>query len=467
MAGAILNVDDLVDGQTFKAFNVNLLVWSWLAMFADGFETASLGVVAPNIIREWYSSPAALGPVMSASLVGVLVGAPLFGWIGDRFGRRIAIIVGCLLFALTTLAVVGATGIGQLAFLRFLAGIGMGGIMPNTISLNTELAPKRLRAMLVILMFTGITLGGTLPGVVAVTLIPIYGWKVLFLVGGILPLLITVGLWFALPESVKFLVMRPERTAELVRTLRRMRQDIRIPDDAAFVRPVVSRTEQNSIRPLFRDGLASTTLLLWFCVSVTLMANYFMNSWILVILEEKGVSHSAGALTTSLYHVGASLGGIGMSLLLDRWGFRIIALVLALAAPVLLLVALPGLPPVGLALLVACAGFCVLGAQAGFNASSGIIYPTAFRSKGVGMAFAAGRVGSIAGPIVGGMLIKMHLPLLWLLSAIAGPVLLGAGATMMLWRVNRDRLSGAAARDEAADRQSGLAADPATLAAPV
>jgi AAHS family 4-hydroxybenzoate transporter-like MFS transporter len=455
MAGEIFNVDELVDGQKFRKFNLNLMIWSWLAMFADGFETASLGIVAPNIIREWHSSPAELGPVMSASLVGVLVGAPLFGWLGDRFGRRVAVIVGTLLFSLTTLAVVGASGIGQLALLRFLAGIGMGGIMPNTISLNTELAPRRLRAMLVILMFTGITLGGTVPGVVAVTLIPTYGWKVLFLVGGVFPLLITAGLYFALPESVKFLVMRAERTKELIHTLRKMRQDVSIPDDAQFVRPVVSRSEQNSIRPLFQNGLAPTTLLLWFCVSVTLMANYFMNSWLLVILEEKGVSHSAGALTASLYHAGASLGGIGMSLVLDRWGFRIIALVLGLAAPVLLLVALPGLPVMVLALLVACAGFCVLGAQAGFNASSGIIYPTAFRAKGVGMAFAAGRVGSIAGPIVGGMLLKMQLPLIWLLSAIAGPVLLGAGATVLLYRVSRQHMRDGG--DPVAPADNGLA----------
>lgn len=442
MSSAKLSVDELVDGQKFGSFNLKLLVWSFLAMFADGFEITSIGLAAPHMVREWGVAPGEMGPMMSASLFGILVGAPLFGFIGDRFGRRFAIILGSLIFGTTTLAVVAAESVTHVTILRFLTGIGMGGIMPNAISLNSELSPRRLRAKLVVLMFMGITLGGTAPGFVAVTLVPEHGWKMLFWVGGLLPLIVSVGLIFSLPESVKFLAMKPGRGRELLQTLRRMRPDLRLADDAEFVRPVVQRSEQTSLAPLFRGGLAPITLLLWFCFATTLMANYFLNSWMPVLFEAKGISPEDAAMTATMYHFGAVVGGLAMSMLLDRWGFLAVAFLLALAGPALLLIALPGVSTFVLSLLVAFAGFCVLGAQFGSNAGSGLIYPTAYRSKGVGMAFGVGRIGSIIGPMLGAVLIAMKLPLFSLLLAIAVPVMLGGIAALFLARFTYRRFGG-------------------------
>jgi AAHS family 4-hydroxybenzoate transporter-like MFS transporter len=147
-------------------------------------------------------------------------------------------------------------------------------------------------------------------------------------------------------------------------------------------------------------------------------------------------------MTATMYHFGAVAGGLAMSMLLDRWGFLAVAVLLALAGPALLLIGLPGVPTVVLSLLVAFAGFCVLGAQFGSNAGSGLIYPTAFRSKGVGMAFGVGRIGSIIGPLLGAALIAMKLPLPSLLLAIAVPVMLGACAAFFLARFSYLRFGG-------------------------
>ena len=436
------DVDALVDGQGFRAFNLSLLVWSFLAMFTDGFEISALGLAAPHIAREWGVAPGAMGPMMSASLIGILIGAPLFGYIGDRYGRRPAIILGCLSFGLTTLAVTLATSVAQITLLRLITGIGMGGLMPNAIALNSEMAPRRLRARLVILMFMGITLGGAVPGLVAAGLVPAHGWKMLFLVGGAVPLVVSVGLVLALPESVKYLALRPERRGALLRTLRRMRPDLALADDSRFAAPPAPAKASAPVRTIFTGGLAAITLLLWLSFATTLLANYFLNSWMPILFEAKGLSPESAALTTSMYHVGAVLGGLTMSFLLDRWGFLAVAAMLVLAAPAMLLVGTPGVSPGMLAFLVALAGFCVLGAQFGNNAAAGLIYPTPARSQGVGLAFAVGRVGSILGPMIGAVLIGWHLPLIALLGVMSATLVLGAAAALVLARLGRRRFGG-------------------------
>jgi AAHS family 4-hydroxybenzoate transporter-like MFS transporter len=443
-----LNVDALVDGQTFSAFNLNLLVWSFLAMFADGFEISALGLAAPHIVRDWGVAASAMGPMMSASLFGILIGAPLFGFIGDRFGRRAAILLGCMLFGVATLAVVWTQNISEIAWLRFLAGIGMGGLMPNSIALNSEMAPRRLRARLIILMFMGITLGGAVPGFVAAWIVPEHGWKALFWLGGVAPIAVAVGLFFFLPESVKYQALRPERKGELLRTLRQMRPDLKIHDDSEIEAPPARAAETGLIAPIFASGLAPITLLLWLSFATTLMANFFLNSWMPVLFEAKGVSPESAALITSMYHIGAVLGGLTMSLLLDRWSFLAVTGMLLAAAPAMLLIGLPGASPIALGLLVAVAGFCVLGAQFGNNAAAGLIYPTAYRSKGVGLAFGAGRIGSVLGPLVGATLIGMHAPLITLLAIVAATLLLGALAAAILVRLAYRRFGGLSLRED-------------------
>jgi len=437
-----LNVDELVDGQRFRPFNLNLLIWSFCAMFAEGFEISALGIAAPHLVREWGVHASAMGPMMGASLIGILIGSPLFGFLGDRYGRRFVIILGCFLFGATTLAVVFTHSIEQITLLRIITGIGMGGLMPNAIALNSELSPRHLRAKLVILMFMGITLGGAVPGLVGGLLVPAYGWKVLFLIGGGFPLIVCLGLFFCLPESVKFLVTRPGREPELLRILRRMRPDLTLADGAAFVRPPAPRARAGSIAPLFSGGLAAITLLLWLCFATTLMANYFLNSWMALLFEAKGISPEAAAMTTTAYHLGAATGGLVMSVILDRWGFLAVTVLLAVAAPALLAIGIPHVSPIMLAGLVGLAGFCILGAQFGSNAAAGILYPTAYRSQGVGLAFAVGRIGSVLGPVIGAILIGLHLPLPILLFAMAAPILLGAIAAFFLGRLSFRRFGG-------------------------
>jgi AAHS family 4-hydroxybenzoate transporter-like MFS transporter len=433
-------IDGIVDGQRFGRFGLSLLVWSFLATFTDGYEISALGLAVPHIVKEWHVAPASLGPMLSASLAGMFFGAPLLGLVGDRFGRRPAIAIGCLAYGLSTLAIVFAGSVTEVAVLRFITGLGMGGVLPNAIALNSELAPKRLRARLIILMFMGVTLGGSAPGLVAVGLVPEHGWRAIFLVGGLGALVVGAAAPFVLPESVKFLARRPERTKELLLTLRRMAPDAPMP------RIVETKADAPPQRvptsALFAGGLAPVTLLLWLCFATTLMANFFLANWLPTLFGQIGIDPQTAALTSTMYHFGATFGGLAMALLLDRIGFLAVGGLLLLAVPAMLGIGLPGLPAGGLGLLVGIAGFCVLGAQFGSNAAAGLIYPTACRSRGLGLAFGVGRIGSVLGPLIGARLIGLKLPLMTMLAAMAGPVLLGAVAALVLAFIARRRFNG-------------------------
>jgi AAHS family 4-hydroxybenzoate transporter-like MFS transporter len=438
-----IQVEQLVDEQKIGWFNLNLFIWSFLAMFGDGYDITAMAFAAPELVRDWGLESASFGPAFSASLVGILFGAPLLGFIGDRHGRKTAIIIGCVVYGACTLAIMWTTTLNQIIFLRFLTGIGIGGLMPNTISLNSELSPKRLRATLTVLMFTGITLGGSTPSVVAAWLVPRYGWEVLFFIGGAVPLVIAVCLFFLLPESVKYLAQYPDKRGQLLKVARKLRPDLTIEDDAGFV---VGHSRQQSrglgLKQIYGNGLAWITPLLWVCFGTALMANYFLNSWMPLLFENKGLAPDQAALASGLYHVGGTLGGILISVLMDRFGFAVIAAMFALAIPSIALVGLEGLTFQALCLMATLAGVTVLGAQFGNNAASGLLYPTAFRSKGVGWALAIGRFGSILGPLVGGLLIARDMPVDRLFLAATAPMVIGGLAALALARICYRRFHG-------------------------
>jgi MFS transporter, AAHS family, 4-hydroxybenzoate transporter len=438
----VLDLDELVDGQTFGRFNINLLVWSFLAMFADGYDLAGLASAAPAIARAWHIAPQEFGPTLSASLFGILVGAPSLGYVGDRFGRKTAIVAGCILYGLGSVATVWTTNLHQIATLRFLTGIGLGGLMPNAIALNTELAPKRLRATLIVLMFTGITLGGSVPGAVQAWLIPQYGWQVVFWIGGFAPLVVATCLTFALPESVKFLALAPHRRGELLATIRLLRRDLAIGDDARFVTTPVPPASGTALTQILSGHFAWITPLLWVCFASALMANFFLNSWLPLIFENGGLTAKQSGIATSCYHYGGTIGGLLVSLVLGRFGFGAVAVLFLFAGLAIAAIGLHDLSYAAMTLAVALAGFCTLGAQFGNNAASGLLYPTAFRSRGAGWALGIGRLGSIAGPLAGGLLISLHVPLQQFFLAAAVPMMAGLIAATTIATLSLKRFGG-------------------------
>jgi AAHS family 4-hydroxybenzoate transporter-like MFS transporter len=431
-----IDVSRLIDERKMNAFNARLVILSFFVALLDGYDIIAAAVALPNLKSAWsITDMRPVGWMLSASLVGILFGAPVFGYIGDRFGRKRAIIGSCLTFGIFTLAATKAGSIGDLMVLRFFAGIGIGGIFPNIIALNAEFAPKRLRATMIILMFTGVTFGGVLPGLVSVWLVPSYGWQVLFFLGGVLPIAISVAVQRWMPESIKFLVLKTQDRAEVARLAQRLVPGLAVGPDTRFIIREEEVFSGFPLRHLFAGGLKYLTPLLWILFICNQMAFYFSNSWMPTVLGSASVSATSAQIATSLFQLGGTIGGLLLSVPLNKQGLMPVALLFAASLPIVGSIGFAtGSVPL-LMLIVFLAGFCLLGLQFGLNATSAILYPTSIRSNGSGWAFGIGRFGSICGPVIGGYLIAMQLPLQQIFLLLLIPLGIGTIASIVMARI--------------------------------
>lgn len=432
-----IDVTDYIDRRTFNAFNFQLVVVSFLVIMVDGFDITVAAFAVPPLIKAWgVQNPGVFGPVLGASLFGMLFGAPLLGHIGDRLGRKTAILSSYVVFGVFTLSAAWSSSILELGILRFFAGIGIGGLLPNVVALNAEFAPRRLQATAVIVSFAGITLGGSLPGPIAAYLVPHYGWPILFYFGGLVPLLLAGLIATSLPESIRYLALK-DRQADVAALIQRMDPGAKLPAGARFV---VHMGEKLPFRYLFTGKLAVMTPLLWVLFVVNLMAYFFLVSWMPTLLASTSMPSQA-ALATAVLQIGGFLGALAIALPLDRHGMLPVVSLFALAIPVVGAIGFVAQrSEFELMLVVALAGFCTLGTQFGINAISAILYPTALRSTGSGAAFGIGRVGAILGPVIGGRLIDMHLPVQQLYMIAAIPFVIGAITALIMMPMFAERM---------------------------
>jgi len=229
-----VDLSRIIDVQKIGGFHIGLVITCFIVVMVDGYDIGAAAFAAPALIREWHVSPAALGGLFSAGLIAGLIGPPLLGWIADHHGRRVAIVGGLIFFGIFTWASVLAQDLQTLIWLRFIAGIGIAGVLAIATALVTEFAPSRVRATLFIVMFSGVTFGGGIPGIVAAQYMSTHGWQILFWVGGIAPILIGFLAMATLPESIKFLALKRERHERLVRQIARMQPGLVLDPNSNF-----------------------------------------------------------------------------------------------------------------------------------------------------------------------------------------------------------------------------------------
>jgi AAHS family 4-hydroxybenzoate transporter-like MFS transporter len=426
-------------------FHFRLLALVSLLTLFDGYDITAISFAAPELAKAWnIADNSVFAPIFAASLVGMLIGAPAGGWIGDRYGRKPAVIVACLIFGTFTLATMFATSLSQLGVLRFFTGVGLGALLPNAGALNAEYAPTRHRATMIIIMYVGTALGGAIPGPVAAAFVPTYGWQVLFLIGGALPIAGAIAAWWWLPESIKYLVVRNIRTDEVARLLNSLGLRQRVSSMDTFVAGTAGRSTVLSIGMLFENGLKVATPLVWLLFVANLMGYFFLLSWTPLLLVGANVSLAKAAIAFSIFQLGGIVGGLCIARPIDRWGVAPVIAYFIAAVPVIGsigFVAKAGSEPL-LMLIIFFGGFFTLGIQLGINAICAMIYPTVVRSSGAGWAIGIGRVGSIVGPVFGGMLIAASLSIenLYLVGAI--PFAIGAAAAIALGFVSRTQFDG-------------------------
>jgi AAHS family 4-hydroxybenzoate transporter-like MFS transporter len=426
-----IDVSHLVDEQKISGINYVLLGLAFLATTIDGYDIFVPGYLAPELMKAWHFPPAALGPMFSTGLLGIIIGAAAFGHFGDRLGRKRAIVWSSVMYGVLTLTALWTTNLTEFTILRFLIGLGIGGVIPNAIALVVEFTPARARAMFVLLAVVGVSVGQLLPGIVTVALVPSYGWQVLLIIGGLGPILIAILTQWLMPESLKYLTLAPSRRAELLQLARRVRPDMAIPAEARFFirEPTIKSA---SPAELFSHGLAVLTPLVWLCLASGLLAIYFVSSWLPLVLQGAGLSMQEAAGRLAIFAMGGVVGGLVMAPLMARFGLLALIAVFVVAVPLVGSIGLSGLTTTLILVLTAAAGFCVIAIINGVECVMGMIYPTAIRAKGAGFALAIGRLGAMAGPILGGVLIGTHLSNFQLFLAPAYCLAVGTLASICL-----------------------------------
>jgi AAHS family 4-hydroxybenzoate transporter-like MFS transporter len=428
-----VNVPQIIDAQKVGAFQIRIMVLCALAAMLDGFAAQMIGYIAPSLAHDMHLAPAALSRIFAISLIGLMLGALTFGPIADRFGRRRVIVICTLLFGLFTLATAFANSVNSLIALRFLAGLGFGGVMPNTIALTAEYSPQRRRGTMITIMFCGFPIGATIVGFAAVPILPVYGWRGVFILAGVMPLLLVPVLALLLPESIRHLVIHGKENEQVRELLARVNPDLVFPSDTNFV-VHEERAPGLPVLHLFRQGRALATILIWIAFFVSLLDIYLLSSWLPTVFHNAGVTLSLSVVATAVFQGGGVVASLILGIFIDRFGaFRTVAFIYLLGA---VFVALLGhTHSIGLIMGAAFfAGAGIVGGQTGTNVLAATLYPTYIRSTGVGWGLGIGRIGSILGPIFGGLMLSLHFPLATIFLVAAISAFIGGAAIYLMGR---------------------------------
>jgi AAHS family 4-hydroxybenzoate transporter-like MFS transporter len=448
---AKLNLESLIDSAALRSFHFMVIGCCALTAMLDGFDTQSIAFVVPDIATAWSIEPARFAPVFGAGLFGGLLGAIAFGRAGDRFGRRPTLLLSVLLFAVGSLVTPAAGSLRELSAARLVTGIGLGGALPAAIALTSEYAPRHLRTTLVSLMFCGFPLGAVLGGLASAKLIAAFGWQSVFIVGGALPLALLPLLMAFLPESARFLAAkgRHEAVAGILASLRCLERW----NGAGAGRP----EPRARISSLFTRGRAAGTYLLWMTFFLSLLVTYFLINWIPVVAHRNGLDTATAVVAVAMLNLGSIVGSLVIARLADGsdrgstigWAYAIGAIGIAL-------IGYTGGSGAWLCALTFVAGVCSIGAQLCTVALCSGFYDTSVRATGIGWSMGVGRIGAIAGPVLGGLLLGAGIssPVLF---CIAGAASVGAAiAGFALKRFVLDRHPSAPVESSTAPAASDL-----------
>ena len=430
------DVRQFIDEQPVGRYQLMVAAMCSLLVFVDGFDAQAMGYVAPALSAAMQIPRSVLGPVISSGLVGMMIGAMVSGPLADQFGRR-PVLIGCaLIFGLGSLLTATAQSVEALVAFRAFTGLGMGGAMPNAIALTSEYMPHRRRGTAVTTMICGFSLGAAVGGFVAAAIIPRLGWQAVFVVGGMTPLVIAAAAYLWLPDSIRFLLLRGGNAAKARTYLARIAPGTELPDTLS---PGVDEEVKHGVfvvKRLFTGRRAAGTALIWVVYFMNLLNLYFLNSWLPTIISDANIPVATAIRLTALFQIGGIGGALVLGALLDRYfSFWILAGCYLWAAVCVFFIGAAGVSTALLAVTIASAGLGIIGGQNACHALTAGFYPTAIRSTGVGWALGIGRIGSIVGPVLGGLLLARGTPVGQVFWAAAIPALIAtlaaAGIALM------------------------------------
>ncbi|NLB31854.1 MAG: MFS transporter [Alcaligenaceae bacterium] len=390
------------------SFQWRVFILCLLIAIFDGFDTQAVAFTGPALIQAFNLGPGALGPVMAAGTVGMVLGAMFLGLLGDKLGRRPTILIGVALFGTTSLATAFATSTEQIIILRFLAGLGMGGVTPNILSLAAEYGPARMRGTIMTVVLLGLPTGAILGGLLAAQMLPTIGWQGIYVVGGVVPLALLVVLFFALPESMQYLASDKGRNnTEKIRKI--INRIVKQPILEAVSFTVPDAEVKSGIGSLFSPSLARNTIAIWTIYLFNWVAWFMLLSWLPTVLRTAGLSAENAPMGTVTVNAVFVLCAIPLAILLPRVNTRLLLLVMFIFGILLSIgLAYSGTNWTWVFILAGAGGLGIGGQQIVLNYMVAQAYPTTLRATATGWAIAVGRIGAIIGSASGGWILESY-----------------------------------------------------------
>lgn len=427
-----ISPDRILEGAQLRAFQARAILICFMLAALDGFDTQSIAFVAPAIRHAWAVPPELFGPLFGAGLFGTMVGAATLSLLADRLGRKPVIVFCTALFGVMSLLCAMAQSIETLTLYRFIAGIGLGGAIPNIIALVSEYAPKRIRSTAIVATFCGFPLGAVVGGIASSRIIPAFGWEMVFIAGGILPLLLIPLVLLWVPESLRYL-LRDAKHADKARAIVE-----KIEPGAGKALPLAVQSASGHARPpvrsLFSRERAAWTVLLWLLTFTALLLGYFLINWTPLLLVDAGLAHDKAIMGVVALNLGGIIGSLVFGRVSDKRGpFKVVATAFGLGAAFVAALGLMIDSPMPVVLaLISAIGLLVFGAQLNITALAANYYPLDMRSTGIGWSMGFGRFGSFVGPVLGGALIALGLDQGQMFLVAAVPAALACVLVMLM-----------------------------------
>jgi len=458
-----IDLQHFTDNASLNRFHWSLLFWCWLILTIDGYDIAIAGIALPSIMRDMAIEPMRAGFMVSAGLVGMIFGNLLFGALAEKIGQRRAVVTCLASFSLFTAAAAFTHDPWLFSACRFVAGLGLGGVVPNVVAQMTEYTPRRVRSTMVALMFTGYSAGSVVAALVGKALVETHGWPSVFIIGG-LPILLVPFVLKHWLDSMLYMLNTGHVDA-LQRVLRKIDPAYRPAPSDVFVFGTDALEEHAGLLPLFQHGRALSTVMFWIACFVCTFLNYGLGSWLVKLMSDAGYSLGSSMSFALVLNIGALVGGIGGGWLADRFDIKHVLIGMYLTATVS--IALLGYPSLGAMLLVVVGvvGATTIGTTIVTIAYAAQFYPVTIRETAVGFLLGVGRLGAITAPVFIGTLVGMSLRHDFLFLAIALPACVAAVAVFLIRRpVNIAPLSGVGPSERtewlsAIDPAAGLSED--------
>ena len=425
----VINTNEVIANSKFNRFHLSLLLWSFLIIAFDGYDLVVYGTVVPMLIEEWNLTSVEAGAMGSYGLFGMMFGAIFFGTLADRIGRKKVIVLTVILFSLFTLLCGFADTPTMFSTFRFLAGLGLGGIMPNVIALLTDYSPKSMKSMLVSIVLCGYSVGGILAPLLGIYLMPQFGWESIFWVAG-LPLLALPLMYKKMPETASHLI-RTGNKKELFAILAKVSPGSVFNDNDEILE-LEKADSKVPLVGLFKDKRGFSTVMFWIAFFSCLLMVYGLNTWLPKLMMDAGYGLNSSLGFLIALQGGAIVGTLIIARLCDKYGAKkMLVPMYASGAVVLTLLGFGG-NIIVIYILVAIAGAATIGAQNIVQAYVSQYYPAYIRSTALGTASGIGRIGGMLGPILGGFLLSISLPIQMNFIAFAIPGLIAAVALALV-----------------------------------